>query len=604
MKEKEKMSMKKVFVKLIAAVTAAVAVFSFASCAGGNSSGNNSSNENEKLQRYFAPYVKVSKSGIATWTDLEGAESFVYRINGGKEVTTKEKSVQLKLNDKIEVKCVGNGTTRRSSRWSDSATYSPARSYACDSSNNMLATFNVYKPDGTVVLDTISGSKPNGDILQENQEYIFEFDITVGAYHNALLLAGIENAVLSDLTWSDKTYGERAGESADLNDKFYEVLYNTKYIINPELPTMHRIDWSYAGEYFKDENGVGQVTYGWNMKSTPAANTNGVYDTSADGFWTIEPNWCSTIYGAHWLSSKKTTKEQMAAGYKYVRFKIKYSKFSPLSAGCVAPGEQYDSMGGQERFNMFAMLHNTAHYIYFNSDSKPEYEARTTSYATNDNGESATDVTVYDAETGNKIFGNGEQGSTLSTNKKYILEFAVAGDGDGRVVMTGIENALISNVTWSDKTYENRSGESTVADTLCVLGLDSASHHLESEHPLFHRLWKSGNGYTGNYLANCILNTDGEIDTSVGANRHTDFNRCLEFALKNWLASGKTPQETGKKYFRMTVEWRSFDIIEVGHPVEDKTSGKYGTLAGTYFNTFVYSPAGGRYLYLTAYAPQ
>ena len=31
MKEKEKMSMKKVFVKLIAAVTAAVAVFSFAS---------------------------------------------------------------------------------------------------------------------------------------------------------------------------------------------------------------------------------------------------------------------------------------------------------------------------------------------------------------------------------------------------------------------------------------------------------------------------------------------------------------------------------------------------------------------------------------------
>ena len=294
----------------------------------------------------------------------------------------------------------------------------------------------------------------------------------------------------------------------------------------------------------------------------------------------------------------------MAAGYKYVRFKIKYSKFSPLSAGCVAPGEQYDSMSGQEQFNLFAIIHNNAHYVYFNSDLKPEYEVRTTSYATDDNGESATDVTVYDAETGNKVFGNGEQGSTLSANKKYILEFAVAGDNDGRVVMTGIENALISNVTWSDKTYENRSGESTVADTLCVLGLDSASHHLESEHPLFHRLWKSGNGYTGNYLANCMLNSDGEIDTSVGANRNTEFNRCLEFALKIWLASGKTPQKTGKKYFRMTVEWRSFDIIEVGHPVEDKTSEKYGTLAGTYFNTFVYSPAGGRYLYLTAYAPQ
>ena len=596
--------MKKVFVKLIAAVTAAVAVFSFASCTGGNNAGNSSSSENEKLQRYFSPVVKVSKAGVASWTDLESAESFIYRINGGKEVTTKEKSVQLKLNDKIEVKCVGNGTTRRSSRWSEIKQYIAAHSYASDSLGTQMTTFNVYKPDGTVVLDGINGTKLNGDVITAGEEYIFEFDITVGPYHNALLLAGVDNSIISDLTWSDKTYGEKTGESSDVTDKFYEVNYNTVYNLYPDYATMHRIDWSYTDAYFKDENGVGMSTYGWTMKSTPAANTNGVYDTTADGFWTVEPNWCSTIYGAHWLSTKKTSKEQMNAGYKYVRFKIKYNKISPLSAGCVAPVEHYDSMGGQEQFNLFAIIHNNAHYVYFNSDLKPEYEVRTTSYATNDNGESATDVTVYEAETGNKVFGNGEQGSTLSANKKYILEFAVAGDGDGRVVMTGIENALISNVTWSDKTYENRSGETTVADTLCVLGLDSASHHLESEHPLFHRLWKSGNGYTGNYLANCMLNSDGEIDTSVGANRNTEFNRCLEFALKIWLASGKTPQETGKKYFRMTVEWRSFDIIEVGHPVEDKTSEKYGTLAGTYFNTFVYSPAGGRYLYLTAYAPQ
>ena len=596
--------MKKVFVKLIAAVTAAVAVFSFASCTGGNNAGNSSSSENEKLQRYFSPVVKVSKAGVASWTDLEGAETFIYRINGGKEVTTKEKSVQLKLNDKIEVKCAGNGTTRRSSRWSEIKQYIAAHSYASDSLGTQMTTFNVYKPDGTVVLDGINGTKLNGDVITAGEEYIFEFDITVGPYHNALLLAGVDNSIISDLTWSDKTYGEKTGESSDVTDKFYEVNYNTVYNLYPDYATMHRIDWSYTDAYFKDENGVGMSTYGWTMKSTPAANTNGVYDTTADGFWTVEPNWCSTIYGAHWLSTKKTSKEQMNAGYKYVRFKIKYNKISPLSAGCVAPVEHYDSMSGQEQFNLFAIIHNNAHYVYFNSDLKPEYEVRTTSYATDDNGESATDVTVYDAETGNKVFGNGEQGSTLSTNKKYILEFAVAGDGDGRVVMTGIENALISNVTWSDKTYENRSGESTVADTLCVLGLDSASHHLESEHPLFHRLWKSGNGYTGNYLANCMLNSDGEIDTSVGANRNTEFNRCLEFALKIWLASGKTPQKTGKKYFRMTVEWRSFDIIEVGHPVEDKTSEKYGTLAGTYFNTFVYSPAGGRYLYLTAYAPQ
>ena len=593
--------MKKAIKRLVCLIMAVTFSVSISACASG---GNANSGKDPALQHYFAPVVKVSKSGLATWTDLEGAEKFIYKINDGAETETSEKQIQLALNDVIKVKCVGNGVTRADSRWSEPAKYVPAHSYAIDGNGAMTNTVNVYKPDGTVVMDSIKGTKPYGDVMTAGEEYIIEFDITVGPYHNALLLAGVENTVISDLTWSDKNFNERTGEKADTSDKFYEVLYNTAYDISYNLATIHRSTWSYSGEYFKDDNGVGLVTYGWYMKDTPVLNDNGVYNTSAEGFWTVEPNWCSTLYGAHFLSTKKQTKQQTEAGYKFVRFKIKYNEVHSNGVGCVAGGEQYDSLNGKEGFNLYAIVHQHEKMIFFNSDLVPEHEARNSSFATNDLGESANDVTVYDAASGEAIFADGKSGKTLEAGKKYIVELAVSGEQNGSVCFTGIQNALISNVTWSDKRYAERTGENAVADTLRVLELDQASHHLAADRPLFHRLWKTADGYTGNFKNDCILNGNGEIDTSVSANRSADNNRCLEFALKIWLGTKLTSAQANKQYFRMTVEWRSFDTIQVGHVVEDKTSANYGNLAGAFFNMFVYSPAGGRYLYLTSFAPQ
>lgn len=592
--------MKNAIKRLLCLIIAATLSIGLISC---STSGGSSEQREPELQHYFSPVVKVSKTGLATWSDLEGAEKFVYTINGGKEIETAEKQIQLELNDVIKVKCVGNGTNRQDSRWSASAQYVPVHSYALDSNGAISNTVNVYKPDGTVVMDTINGTKTYGDIMTAGEEYIVEFDVTVGPYHNPLLLAGVENCVISELTWSDKNYSERQGEKADTNDAFYEVLYNTAYKIYPDYATLHRSDWQY-GVYFKDENGVGMDTYGWNMKSEPALNDGGVYDTSAEGFWTVEPNWCSTLYGAHWLSTKKHTKQQIEAGYKYVRFKIKYEKLSPCGVGCVAGVEQYGILNGKEGFNLYAVVHQNEKMLFFNSDAVPEHEARNTSFATNDSGKSATDVAVYDASTGETVFANGESGKTLETGKKYIVEIEVSGEQDGSVCFTGIEDALISGATWSDKRYAEKSGENAVADTLRVLELDEASHHLAEDRPLFHRLWKTSGGYTGNFKNQCVLNANGEVDTAVVANRAADNSRCLEFAQSIWLASSLTAKQADKKYFRMTVEWRSLGIIEVGHPIEDKNDPNYGTLAGAFFNMFVYSPAGGRYLYLSAYAPQ
>lgn len=599
--------MRKIMMRFLAGIVAVLTVFGLVACSGGgtvSSSSDGGSSEEAALQRYFAPVVKVSKTGLATWTDLEGAEKFAYSINGGAETETTEKSVQLDLNDKIVVKCVGNGTTRRTSRWSEPVQYVPAHSYVIEQSGARGSTFNVYKTDGTVVLDTINHTKNNGDVMTAGEEYIFEFDITSGPYHNALLIAGVEDAVISDLTWTNRMYTERDGEKADTSDKFYEVLYNTSYRLYPDYATIHRSDWSYAGTYFPDENGVGMSTYGWNLKSTPAMNENGVYDTSKDGFWTVDPNWCSTIYGGHFLSTKKQTKERMDSGYKYVRFKIKYNSVRCYGAPCVDGVEEYGNTTlGKEEFNFYALVHQAEKYLFFNSDDVTERESRSDSYATDDNGKSASDVTLYDASTGEKIFANGSHGNVLAANKKYILEIDAEGTLNGSVALTGIENALLSNVTWSDKTYDERNGENAVSDTLRVLEMDTASHHLEAEHPLFHRLWKTSDGYTGNYTRNCRVNENGEIDTSDVSNRSTENNRCMEFARKIWLASAKTSKEAGRKYFRITVEWKSFDTILVGHVVEDKNDPNYGRLAGYGFNAFIYSPAGGRYLYLTAFSP-
>ena len=593
----------KKMMRVLSAIVAAVMMTAFAACGTGPSGESTKTEpshteEDASLQRYFAPVVKVSKVGLATWTDLDGAERFVYRINGGEEKETTERSVQLELNDKIVVKCKGNGTTRRSSRWSETAQYVPAHSYALDNSGGANNTVNVYKTDGTVVLDTINGSKAYGDIITAGEEYVFEFDITVGPYHNALMIAGVEDAVISDLTWSDRMYGERDGEKADTTDRFHEVLYNTSYRMYPDYATIHREDWSYSGSYFPDANGDGLSTYGWNIKSTPAANTDGVYDTAAEGFWTEAPNLCSTIYGAHFLSTKKQTKERMESGYKYVRFKIRYNSVHVHGASCVEGVEEYGTTLGREEFNFFALVHQQEKYLFFNSDNVTEREPRSDAYVTDDNGKAASDVTVYDAETGAKVIANGEHANYLVANKKYILEIDAEGSLNGSVALTGIENALLSGATWSDKTYENKNGESAVADTLRVLEMDVEGHHLESQRPLFHRLWKTSDGYTGNYRNECRVNSDGEIDTTDPSNRSSENNRCMEFARKIWLASAKTSKQAGRKYFRVTIEWRSFDKIAIGHVVEDKNDENYGKLAGVNFNAFVYSPAGGRYLYL------
>ncbi len=559
--------------------------------------------DNPDIQRYFTPVVKVSKSGLATWTNLEGATKFRYTINDGEPIETTTPSVQLQLNDVIKVQCVGDNIYRRDSRWTDYSRYIPAHSYLIDSNSQPTYTMNVYKEDGTVVLDTLSNTKAEGDIIQSGETYIFEMTITMGAYHTRLLMSGLENAVISDLTWSDKNYNNRTGEKTDKTDTLHEVKYDPYYNQFPYYGSMHRLhDFATTGE--------GSV-YDWYIVSTPAANNGGVYDTRANGFWTQEPNWCSEFYGRHWLSTNKKTDAQMEAGYKYVRFKITYDKINTISTGNIAGGDSYYNLMGKEDFNFYAQVHCTKIFLFFNSDKAPDNQPKQTLRSISDQGLNSDMVNIYDAETGNVLLGNMADptatGEILTTGKKYVFEFKATGDIDSPVFFTGVDYATITDVTWSNKLYSEKDGESAVTDGLRFVDCDF-NHYLAKDTPMFHRIWKSGNAYTARFGTDL---TAGSAGYNMNLYKVTyddgNYHTCLTFGasdISTWFASKKTASETGKQYFRMTIEFNAFNVTDVGGPVTDTSSEQYGSLAATHFNMFVFNSYGGVYLDLASIVPK
>lgn len=69
------------------------------------------------------PVVTVSEDGVATWQTVKNATSYVYKINGGEEVTTENTTVTLTDGQSLTVKAVGNNTKYEDSDYSAAVTY-------------------------------------------------------------------------------------------------------------------------------------------------------------------------------------------------------------------------------------------------------------------------------------------------------------------------------------------------------------------------------------------------------------------------------------------------------------------------------------------------
>ena len=69
------------------------------------------------------PVVKIETDGKASWTAVENASGYAYKINNGEEKDTTETSVTLTNGQSIVVKAVGDGENYLDSDWSTSKTY-------------------------------------------------------------------------------------------------------------------------------------------------------------------------------------------------------------------------------------------------------------------------------------------------------------------------------------------------------------------------------------------------------------------------------------------------------------------------------------------------
>ena len=112
--------MKKIRVLLCFVLLLTLSMFILTSCSFFNKLFGDSTPDPIKLT---TPVVNVSESGLATWQAIENAQSYVYKINGGIEISTIAASVQLKDGDKITVKAVGDGTEYTDSDYSAQVTY-------------------------------------------------------------------------------------------------------------------------------------------------------------------------------------------------------------------------------------------------------------------------------------------------------------------------------------------------------------------------------------------------------------------------------------------------------------------------------------------------
>lgn len=538
------------------------------------------------LIQLTAPVVTVDEdSGLATWNAVANASGYAYKIDEGSETSTSDTSVQLEAKESVRVKAVGDGVAYSDSDWSDSVTFEGLYSYVLSNSGEECSGLNIYTVDGDYVLETAWGDKPHGDLLKAGVEYIFEFDGSLGAYKTGLLFCGVENAKISDVVWSDSPYDDREGEET-VSDELYEVKYKNHYNEFGDYGSFHRVDW---GTYW------GGGTYGWDYGAKKTM-TDGVYDTSADGFWTEAANECVCFYGEHWLATGKSLSQ--VGSMNYIRMKIRFVSFDNIwGPSWPYPYDNYDTFRGRTGFNFFGYFNSSYYYTFLRGYMPEEIKGATSAYAVDENGELTAGVNIYDKATGALVLASMAEAKTadvLETGKEYVFEFKVSGDVDTPLLFAGISGAVVKDIIWSDKLYSEGTDEAAVSDKLYVANFN---HSSGSSQTLYHRLgWDSANNcYTYNKGAEC-----GETLSSY----NTDWpNMCPEFFRTNFYATGLKTSEAGKTYFRMTITFNSFVHIGCGTVVTNDGHANYGKPSATDFNMFVHYAGGNYSLYLADALP-
>ncbi len=148
-----------------------------------------------------APVVSIDEqTGKATWTEVEHASSYLYKIGSGSEVKVEKGAaleVTLQDGESISVKAVGDGKAYNDSAWSDPATYHAPTDYG--TKENPLSVSEALKlaekecvenGDYTAEVVTMTGKVKN------TPQYIDKN----GGYYQELTLVGEDGAEI--LVWT------------------------------------------------------------------------------------------------------------------------------------------------------------------------------------------------------------------------------------------------------------------------------------------------------------------------------------------------------------------------------------------------------------------
>ena len=215
------------------------------------------------LTQCTAPTVSVnSDTGVASWTAVDGATKYLYKINGGAEQETTTTSVTLTAGQSIQVMAVGNGTTHRDSEYSTSAIYTPVSSTDvmlnnCESvggwvqagNTPILSTSNVFEGSSSIEVVVGDGGWINVRILETGINLA-----TLQATYEKITLnvySSYEGTNTNTL-WLGDAVGEGDALTADWNRRIVARLSQGDNVV--EIPTSMLDDSMYvtdgAGGYF------------------------------------------------------------------------------------------------------------------------------------------------------------------------------------------------------------------------------------------------------------------------------------------------------------------------------------------------------------------
>ena len=144
------------------------------------------------------PTVTISSTGLASWTAVANASSYVYKINGGAETSTTATSVQLSNGQSIVVKAVGDGTN-----YTD-GDYSASQTYTADTPDAVVIVDEYFLGGELVAQNGKNGAKITVLAYIEND---------VSAYFERLEIYNGQTLVLTDNEF------EGFSEYYDLNSK-------------------------------------------------------------------------------------------------------------------------------------------------------------------------------------------------------------------------------------------------------------------------------------------------------------------------------------------------------------------------------------------------